>query len=81
MLTDILIRAVEIKDGKPVDVAEGNIPKEQADNCKVGVILNSIKVHLDFREVGSQQWKITKREELKTEIGVDYVRLEVQRYP
>jgi len=74
------MKGVEIKDGVPVDVMEGNVPKEQADNCQVGEILDSTKVTLDGI-VSGQQWKITKREELKTEIGVDYVRLEMERYP
>ncbi len=75
------MKAIEIKDGKAVDVIEGSVPKEQADNCQVGEILNSTKVNIDTRQIGDQQWKITKRDELKTEIGVDYVRLEVERYP
>ena len=75
------MKGIEIKDGVPVDVMEGNVPKEQADNCQVGKILNSTKVSIVTNQIGNQQWKIMKREELKTEIGVDYVRLEVERYP
>ena len=73
------MKAIEIKDGKPVDVMEGNVPKEQADNCQVGETLDSIRVTLSG-QVGGQKWKITKREELITKIGVGYVRLEVERY-
>jgi hypothetical protein len=79
-MVDILVKAIEIKDGKPVDVMEGNVPKEQADNCQVGETLDSIREALDG-QVSGQKLKITKREELKTEIGIDYVRLEVERYP
>ncbi len=79
-MADILIKAIEIQDGKPVGVMEGNVPEDQSDNCKVGTILDSTRVTLDG-QIDGQKWKIVQREELKTEIEVDYVRLEVERYP
>jgi len=79
-MSEILIKAIEIQNGKPIDIMEGNIPKEQVDNCQVGQTLDSTRVTLDG-DIGDQKWKITKREELKSDIGVDYVRLEVERIP
>ncbi len=43
-MVNILLKAVEIKEGIPVDVIEGSVPKKQVDNCKIGEILNSNKV-------------------------------------
>ena len=79
-MTEVLVKAIEIQKGNPVDIMEGSVPKEQADNCQVGRTLDSTRVTLEG-QIGGQKWMITKRDELKTEIDTDYVRLEVERIP